>query len=127
MNIFSAIIDSIIQFIKENPLTTLFIVMLMVFAPQAAGGLFVGLLILCGLLLLIPIIALCRLRRIARRMEQEAKSQQQQYTRQQYRSQQQQSREGEVNVYTTTERPQKRVSDDVGDYVDFEEVKKENK
>lgn len=126
MNIFSAIIESIIQFVKENPLTTLFIVMLMVFAPQLAGGMLIGLLILFGVLLIIPIIALFRLRRLSRRMEQEAKSQQQ-YTRREYRTHgQQSSREGEVNVYTTSERPQKRVSDDVGDYVDFEEVKKDN-
>ena len=123
MNIFSAIIDSIIHFIKENPLTTLFIVMMMVFAPQLVGGMLIGLLILVGVLLLIPIISLFRLRRMSRRMEQEQTSQHQ-YTRQQRRTQQQ-SREGEVNVYSTSERPQKRVSDNVGDYVDFEEVKKD--
>ena len=100
MNIFSAIIESIIQFVKENPLTTLFIVMLVAFAPSLMGGLLIGLLILVGLLLLIPVFVLFRLHR-------------------------QQSREGEVNVYTTSDRPQKRVNDDVGDYVDFEEVKKD--
>ena len=123
MNIFSAIIDSIINFIKENPLTTLFIVMMMVFAPQLVGGMLIGLLILVGVLLLIPIISLFRLRRLSRRMEQEQKSHRQ-YTHQQHHKQQQ-SREGEVNVYSTSERPQKRVSDNVGDYVDFEEVKKD--
>lgn len=124
MNIFSAIIESIIQFVKENPLTTLFIVMLVAFAPSLMGGLLIGLLILVGLLLLIPIIALFRLHRISRRMEREARSQQQQYTRTDFTNHQQ-SREGEVNVYTTSDRPQKRVNDDVGDYVDFEEVKKD--
>ena len=123
MNIFSAIIYSIINFIKENPLTTLFIVMMMVFAPQLVGGMLIGLLILVGVLLLIPIISLFRLRRLSRRMEQEQKSHRQ-YTHQQHHKQQQ-SREGEVNVYSTSERPQKRVSDNVGDYVDFEEVKKD--
>ena len=124
MNIFSAIIESIIQFVKENPLTTLFIVMLVAFAPSLMGGLLIGLLILVGLLLLIPIIALFRLHRISRRMEREARSQQQQYTRTDFTNHHQ-SREGEVNVYTTSDRPQKRVNDDVGDYVDFEEVKKD--
>lgn len=124
MNIFSAIIESIIQFVKENPLTTLFIVMLVAFAPSLMGGVLIGLLILVGLLLLIPVFALFRLHRISRRMEREAQSQQQQYSRTNYNNRQQ-SREGEVNVYTTSDRPQKRVNDDVGDYVDFEEVKKD--
>ena len=124
MNIFSAIIESIIQFVKENPLTTLFIVMLVAFAPSLMGGLLIGLLILVGLLLLIPVFVLFRLHRISRRMEHEAQSQQQQYSRTNYNNRQQ-SREGEVNVYTTSDRPQKRVNDDVGDYVDFEEVKKD--
>lgn len=122
MNIFFAIIDSIVQFIKANPLTTLFIVMLVVFAPSLAGGMFIGLLILLAVILLIPIIMLFRLRRIARRMEQEAKSHQQ-YTYTSYNEPQQQNREGEVNIYTTSQRPKKRVNDNVGDYVDFEEVK----
>ena len=32
-------------------------------------------------------------------------------------------REGEVKVYKTSETPEKRVSRDVGDYVEFEETK----
>ncbi|MEG0499170.1 MAG: DUF4834 domain-containing protein, partial [Alistipes sp.] len=32
-------------------------------------------------------------------------------------------KEGEVKVYKTNETPEKRVSKDVGDYVDFEETK----
>ena len=31
--------------------------------------------------------------------------------------------EGEVKVYRTSETPEKRVSEDVGDYVEFEETK----
>ncbi len=66
-----------------------------------------------------------RLRRISRRMEQEAQQTRQDYNRT-YR-QSRQNREGEVKIYTTSNRPQKRVSEDVGDYVDFEEVKNDNK
>ena len=117
MNIIFAIIDSILRFVKENPLTVLIIVMLVAFAPSLVGGVLIGILILVGLLLLIP---LFMLRRISRRMEGNAHSQQQ-YT---YTQQKSQKREGDVKVYTTSERPQKRVNDDVGDYVDFEEVKK---
>lgn len=111
-------IDFIIRFIKENPLTIVLLVMLIAFAPSLAGAMLIGLLVVVGLVLLIPIFMYLRLRRISRRMEQES-----QYSRNYTQREAQKQREGEVKVYTTTDRPQKRVSDDVGDYVDFEEVK----
>ena len=115
---YSTMIDFIIRFIKENPLTIVLLVMLIAFAPSLAGAMLIGLLVVVGLLLLIPVFMYLRLRRISRRMEQES-----QYSRSNTQREAQKQREGEVKVYTTTDRPQKRVSDDVGDYVDFEEVK----
>ena len=112
-------IDFIIRFVKDNPLMVVLVVMLCVFAPSLLGGMLIGLLILVGLLLLLPIIMYFRLRRISKRMEQQ--------THQHYQNNQRQAhnqREGEIKVYTTTERPKKRVNDSVGDYVDFEEIKK---
>ena len=120
MNIFSAIIDSIVSFVKENPLTVIIIVMLIAFAPQLVGGMLIGLLILLGIILLIPALMYFRLRRMSRRMEQE--SQQARQNQHNTYRQNQNNREGEVKVYTTSNRPQKRVNEDVGDYVDFEEV-----
>lgn len=114
-------IDFIIRFIKDNPLTVVIVVMLIAFAPSLAGALLVGLLVLVGLLLLIPVIMYFRLRRISRRMEQEAQG----YYTNTHRKEAQ-PKEGEVKIHTK-ERPQKRVSDNVGDYVDFEEVKDPNK
>ncbi len=125
MNIFSAIIDSIVGFVKNNPLTFVIIVMLIAFAPSLMGGMLIGLLILVGLFLLIPVIMFFRLRRLSRRMEQEAEQTRQDYNRT-YR-QSRQNHEGEVKIYATSDRPQKRVNEDVGDYVDFEEVKNDNK
>ena len=122
MNIFSAIIDSIVGFVKNNPLTVIIIVMLVVCAPALAGGILIGLLILLGVIFLIPIIMLFRLQRISRRMEKEA-----QQTYSNTYQKQQNKREGEVKIYTTSTRPQKRVNEDVGDYVEFEEVKNDNK
>lgn len=125
-------IDSIINFIQRNPLTTIIVVMLLVFAPSTfgivLGVIAVGL--LC--LLAIPIFLLWRLRRAGKRVEEQAQHQQgdytytrQSYSQQQYGSSQGSARgsEGDVKVYTTDRQPQKRVSDSVGDYVDFEEVK----
>lgn len=125
MNIFSAIIDAIVAFIRNNPLTVTFIVMLAVFAPSLFGSILIGLLIFGVIIMAVPLFMFFKLYRMSRKVEKQAKSQSQQgyYTRQEYRSSQSRNDEGEVKVYTTSQQQEKRVSEDVGDYVDFEEVK----
>ena len=128
MNFLSALIDSIIDFVRRNPLMTTLIIMLMVFAPSAFGVLFIGIMVVLLLLLAIPIFLLFRLRRASRHIEEEARRASQQARGQQFYGgqtygQQSQKQEGEVKVYTTKQQPQKRVNDNVGDYVEFEEVK----
>jgi membrane protein implicated in regulation of membrane protease activity len=108
-------------------MTTL-IIMLMVFAPSAFGVLFIGIMVVLLLLLAIPIFLLFRLRRASRHIEDEARRASQQARGQQFYGgqtygQQSRKQEGEVKVYTTSQQPQKRVNDNVGDYVEFEEVK----
>jgi uncharacterized membrane protein YgaE (UPF0421/DUF939 family) len=128
MNIFSAIIDSIVGFVQRNPLTTTILIMLMVFAPSALGAIVIGIGVALLVLLLIPIFMLYRLRRAGRKMEEQMRGQARQggfYTH--HEQQQQQQDTGRVRVYTTTEQPRKRINDDVGDYVDFEEVKQPKK
>ena len=118
--------DSIINYIQRNPLTTIIIVMLIVFAPSAFGALLVGVSVVLLLLLAIPIYMLYRVRRMSRKMEDEVRGQSQQrgfYGRTNTQSDYGRSAEGEVRVHTTSEQPQKRVNENVGDYVDFEEVK----
>lgn len=128
MNIFSAIIESILAFIRNNPLTVMFFVMLAVFAPSLFGSLLVGLLIFGAIVMAVPLFMFFKLFRMSRKMEKQAKSQQQRtnyYTRQEYNSTKQQPKDDDkVKVYTTNSQPQKRVSEDVGDYIDFKEVKK---
>lgn len=119
-------IDSIINYIQRNPLTTIIIVMLIVFAPSAFGALLVGVAVVLLLLLAIPIYMLYRVRRMSRKMEDQAREQSQRrgfYGRTNTQSDYGRSAEGEVRVHTTSEQPQKRVNENVGDYVDFEEVK----
>lgn len=128
MNFLSALIDSIIDFVRRNPLMTTLIIMLMVFAPSAFGVLFIGIMVVLLLLLAIPIFLLFRLRRASRHIEEEARRASQQARGQQFYggqayNQQSPKQEGEVKVYTTSQQPQKRVNENVGDYVDFEEVK----
>ncbi len=122
MNIFSAIIDSIVGFVSRNPLTAIIIVMLMVFAPSVFGVLFVGIIVFLLLMMAIPAFMLYRLRRASRNMEEKTRRTSQQSQSHQYYGRQESKNEGEVKVHSTTQQPPKRVNENVGDYVEFEEV-----
>ena len=123
MNFLSAIRDSFFGFISRNPLTTIIIVMLLVFAPSFFGALLIGVVVLALILLAIPIFMLFRLRRASRNFQEQARHESQQsYSQQSYS---QAKNEGDVKVHATTQQPQKRVNDNVGDYVEFEEVKEQ--
>ena len=120
MNFLSLLIDSIIDYVRRNPLTTTILVMLMIFAPGAFGAIFIGIMVVLLLLMAIPIFLLLRLRRASRHIKEEAHRT---TNSQQFYGRQKEKQEGEVKVYTTNQTPEKRVSDNVGDYIDFEEVK----
>ena len=127
MNFLFAIIDSIVEWIKRNPLTCILLVMIAVFAPGLYGAIFIGIGIVVLLLLAIPIIGIFKLRRMSRKIEDDAR-QQQGFGGQGFggfagQNRTRTSNEGEVKVYTTEEATEKRVNDKVGEYVDFEEVK----
>ena len=123
MNFLSAIIDSFLGFINRNPLTTIIIVMLLVFAPSFFGALLIGVVVLALILLAIPLFMLFRLRRASRNFQEQARHESQQsYSQQSYSKP---KSEGDVKVHATTQQPQKRVNDNVGDYVEFEEVKEQ--
>ena len=118
-NLFSLILD----FITRNPLTTLIFVLLCVAAPQVLG--------IFALILLVPLVLaiaggaffLWKVRKAQRNVEQKMREAQGRasYSERKY-SGAGSTREGNVTV-TATEPQQKRVSDDVGEYVDFKEVK----
>ena len=128
MNFLSAIIDSFLGFVSRNPLTTIIIVMLLVFAPSFFGALLIGVVVLALILLAIPLFMLFRLRRASRNFQKQARHESQQsYSQREYTQQgySQPKSEGDVKVHATTQQPQKRVNDNVGDYVEFEEVKEQ--
>ena len=128
MNFLSAIIDSFLGFVSRNPLTTIIIVMLLVFAPSFFGALLIGVVVLALILLAIPLFMLFRLRRASRNFQEQARHESQQsYSQREYNQQgySQSKSEGDVKVHATTQQPQKRVNDNVGDYVEFEEVKEQ--
>ena len=128
MNWIFAIIDAIVEWIRRNPLTFILLVMLAVFVPSAFGAILIAIAVAALLLLAIPIFGILKLRRISKKMEEQAH--QQGFSGQGFGGQgftqerrTRTSNEGEVRVYSTDEATEKRVSDKVGEYVDFEEVK----
>ena len=128
MNFLSAIIDSFLGFVSRNPLTTIIIVMLLVFAPSFFGALLIGVVVLARIRLAIPLFMLFRRRRASRNFQEQARHEsQQRYSQREYTQQgySQPKSEGDVKVHATTQQPQKRVNDNVGDYVEFEEVKEQ--
>lgn len=130
MNILSAILDAMISFIRNNPLTVVIIVMLAVFVPSLFGAVLIGLLVVLLLIVAWPVAMLLRLRREARRMERNGSARdfgREYRTRREYTSGSRRNSnpdEGEVKIYTTSVR-EKRVRSDVGDYVEFEEITSE--
>ena len=143
---FSMIIDSILSYIRRNPLTVTIVIMLAIFAPSLFGAALIGLLIGALILLIGPLLMLWRVMRQMRRVERDAQSRNSQQGFGGFRGfytnfdgntgghngsagqssggrAKRNPNEGEVKIYTTSEQPQKRVSESVGDYVEFEEVK----
>jgi len=134
MRFLTEIVDALVGFVQRNPLTVLVILLLALGAPALLKGIALFVLyFLLGIVLLGIVLMLLfrwRLRRVQRQMEERfgrdfggdaqggfgspsgggarARAERQ---------------EGEVKVYRTAETPEKRVSSDVGDYVDFEETK----
>lgn len=131
MGFLTAIIDALAEFVRRNPIFTLIVVVLALTAPALLKGiaLFVLYLVL-GFLVLVFLVSLLfrwRIRRVQRQMEEQfgaggfgAGYGSGRGARTEGSSRQQ---EGEVKVYRTSETPEKRVSENVGDYVEFEETK----
>ena len=131
MGFLTAIIDALAEFVRRNPIFTLIVVVLALTAPALLKGiaLFVLYLVL-GFLVLIFALSLLfrwRIRRVQRQMEEQfgaggfggagfggARG---------ARTESRREQEGEVKVYRTSETPEKRGSESVGDYVEFEETK----
>lgn len=121
MGLFSSLFEGIASFVRRNPIFCAVILLLAVFAPSVLTGtvmiIFYLILFFFLLSLLASLVIRHRLRTMARDFERTA-----QQNRDAARRGTQ--REGEVRVYTTEEAQRPTVNDEVGDYVDFEEVKK---
>ena len=135
MNFILAIIDSLVGFVQRNPLTTLLIVILALGAPALLKGIALFILyFLMGLVILVVVLMLAfrwRIYKVRKQMEQQFSEGFGQQSGPKgfggfgspFAEQPRKEREGEVKVHKTPGTPEKRVSKDVGDYVDFEEEK----
>ncbi|MBS4766455.1 DUF4834 family protein [Alistipes sp. kh20] len=135
MNFILAIIDSLVRFVQRNPLTTLVVVILALGAPALLKGIALFILyFFMGLILLIVVLMLAfrwRIYKVRKQMEEQFGEGFGQRSGPEgfsgfgspFAEQQRKQREGEVKVHKTPGTPEKRVSKDVGDYVDFEEEK----
>ncbi len=139
------IIDALAGFVQRNPLTVLVIVILALGAPALLKGIAAFILyFLLGIVVFTLVMGLWLRWRIAqarRRMEEQFGEQfgggtpfgtEGSYGRESRREGpfgrgSRSSREGEVKIYVTSEAPEKRVAHGVGDYVDFEETKTDDK
>ena len=141
------IIDALAGFVRRNPLTTLIIVFLSLAAPSLLKGIAAFVLyFLLGIVVFALVMGLWlhwRIEKARRRMMEERFDEQfrggtpfgsadpfggaarggDAFGGRRARN----PREGEVKIYVTSEAPEKRVAHGVGDYVDFEETKTDDK
>ena len=133
MNFILAIIESLVGFVQRNPLTVLVILILAIAAPALLKGIALFILyFLMGLVILVVVLMLAfrwRIYKVRKQMEQQfgegfdPRNFGGQGFGSPFAGESRKGREGEVKVRKTSGAPEKRVSKDVGDYVEFEETK----
>lgn len=141
MNFLSALFDTFINFVRRNPLLVLLIVILAVTAPSLLRGIASVVLYLVGgfilFIILLVVWARWKIYKMQKQMRDQFGGGAQQgphggfytfYGPGAGRAQSGGERaarpadEGEVKVHKTASTPEKRISNRVGDYVDFEET-----
>lgn len=119
MNIIKIFFANLIEGIRRNPLTFVLLLLLMVAAPWLFGVIALVFVAMAIVVLFSWLSIIWRVRDAQKRMEREFGNAEQN-RRQDFRRTD--TREGDVTV-VATEPSRKRVNDDVGEYVDFKEVK----
>ena len=118
MNLLILLVDSLVSFVRRNPIFCLVVLILAIGAPSLLAGIAsVILYIILGFIILMLILSVAfrwRIYRLRNDMEQEAGRPNG------YRPQR---REGDVSIRMSNDAVEKRIKDDVGDYVDFVEEK----
>lgn len=126
MNFLTAIIDGLVEFVRRNPLTCLIVVVMALVAPAVLKGIAVFFLyLILGIVVLVFVVTLLfrwRIYKVRKQMEEQFGPE---GFGTPFGAERQPAQEGEVKVYKTSETPEKKVSGNVGDYVEFEETKTE--
>lgn len=129
MNFITILIDSIASFVRRNPLLCLCIVMLAFLAPSVLKGIAAFALYFLLAILIMGIVIVLTIRWRLRRLQQQMRDKYPNGNDTHFggfagsESRRPQPGEGEVKVHVTSDTPEKRISKDVGDYVEFEETK----
>ena len=120
MNLILWIIDAAVGFVRRNPIFCLVVLILAIGAPSLLAGIASMILyIVLGVIVLMAVLSLVLRWRIGKLTDDFRQQQQQYRNSQQYGRR----REGDVSIRIDPEQTEKRISDDVGDYVDFVEEK----
>ena len=132
MNFLTAIIDSLVNFVRRTPFTVLLIIVLAITAPSLLRGLATVILYLILGFVLFIVVILLMMRWRLHKVQQQVRRQ---FDEQQRRTgdpfqgfssfgrRPETPNEGEVKIRQTQHSNEKRIADDVGDYVEFEETK----
>jgi len=126
MNFLILLADTVGSFIRRNPVFCIVVLLLALLAPSLLEGVVKFVLYLIFAVALFWVVVLLLLRWRLGRLQREMGER---FGRQgggpgaEWHRRTAKTEEGEVKVYRTSETPDKRISDDVGDYVDFEETK----
>ncbi len=131
MGVFSRIVYGFTEFVRRNPVLCMLLLILAVGAPSVFVGIanFILYFMLTILLLIAAAVLVFRYRisRLRREMEEQGGFAQNGARRRTYTWRSAHRREGDVKVYKTSETPEKRVNDSVGEYVEFEEINTDKK
>ena len=127
MNFLTKLLDSIVNFVKQMPLFVIIVVAIAFAAPSLLGYMFYALLGLVALVILAFAIFAWRLRRVQRDLHEQFRRAGEQNGHRQYSYRRNTTNEGDVSIHTTPAMPEKKINDDVGEYVDFKEEKTNNK
>ena len=129
MNFLTKLWNGIVEAFKNTPLFVFIILAIVVAAPSLLGYMLYAILGLVVLGIVAFGILAWRMKRVQREVmeqfrQQGEKSGHQQYS---YRTRRKAQNEGDVSIHATAAMPEKRISDDVGEYVDFKEEKTNDK
>lgn len=126
MNELPSVLDICLAFVKKNFLILTLLILAILFAPLILQ--IIAIIFLVGMLtmLAIPIFIAIKVRKMARQMEEHFRQAGGGFSTNFNQQRESHSDDGRVKVHVGSAQ-QKRVNDDVGDYVEFEEIKSDKK